>query len=465
MDNELHKILKEVLEKVKPTERDLRNVMEFSNRLMSSVERILKESLNYDFKVTLEGSVAKGTWLRNDVDLDIFVLIKFDNLNKEWLEENFIKPLIGKLKNKYSVILKYAQHPYLTVCSDLCADIVPAFWASKATEARTVVDRTPFHTEYIERSLSEEQKDEVRLLKLFFKGIGIYGAEVKVKGFSGYLTELLIAYYGSFLNAVSNIAEWEPPLLIDIGKHCKDASKCLKKFRNNPLVVIDPVDPRRNVAAAVSIKSLSTAILACREFLKKPSIKYFFPETKALRWEDITNFISKRGTCLIGLLIKTYEVPPDNAWGYFRSTEDKLVNGLRKLGFTVIDSDTWYDEKENAIILFEVIPKELPLVKLIEGPPIKFKEHCIRFMNKHPFNRNLMAGVWISKEGKLLALDINKYNKPKTALEKLIKSIKIHRGIVRDLRIIDNLNKLISFYNNFEGFKRWISKFVVKTPY
>jgi tRNA adenylyltransferase (EC 2.7.7.25) len=51
-------------------------------------------------------------------------------------------------------------------------------------------------------NLHREQKDEVRLLKKFMKGIGVYGAEIKVKGFSGYVAELLVYFYDSFRNVL-----------------------------------------------------------------------------------------------------------------------------------------------------------------------------------------------------------------------------------------------------------------------
>ena len=38
------------------------------------------------------------------------------------------------------------------------------------------------------------------------KGIGIYGAELSIAGFSGYVTEVLVLKYGDFKNVIKNIA-------------------------------------------------------------------------------------------------------------------------------------------------------------------------------------------------------------------------------------------------------------------
>jgi tRNA nucleotidyltransferase (CCA-adding enzyme) len=47
---------------------------------------------------------------------------------------------------------------------------------------------------------------EVRLLKKFMKGTGVYGAEIKIGGFSGYLCELLILKYRSFAQTIEAFA-------------------------------------------------------------------------------------------------------------------------------------------------------------------------------------------------------------------------------------------------------------------
>ncbi|HDD26348.1 MAG TPA: CCA tRNA nucleotidyltransferase [Acidilobales archaeon] len=462
----IKELLSEVLRRIKPTNEDEKVINEFSNGLVNEVYNVLGDKLNYEFKVSVEGSVAKNTWLKGDVDLDIFVLIKYRELSRSWLEENFINPLIQGLSDKYRVILRYAQHPYVTACmGDLCADIVPAYWASNPSEVITAVDRTPFHTEYIKRNLRKNQLDEVRLLKAFFKGVGIYGAELKVKGFSGYLTELLIVRYGDFLSAVDGIAKWRPPVLIDLEGHCINVNECLKKFKEYPLIVIDPVDPKRNAAAAVGMRSLALAILACRAFLIKPSLKFFFPDINIYSLGKILKALEKRGSSLTGLIVYTHEVAPENVWGHLRSIEEKLVNGLTKGGFNIIYSDIWFNEKDLAIILFEYIPKELPRVKIMEGPPVFLERHSDRFITKHGFSEVFDVGVWISKDGRLLTLGEVKFRKAHELLRQLLKQVKIHKGIVKDMVIIDDLDSLRNLYVELGvDFRKWLTQFVVKTP-
>ena len=169
---------------------------------------------------------------------------------------------------------RYAEHPYLQVFhGDYHADIVPAYKISSISEKGSAVDRSPLHTAFVNSRLDAKGKDGVRLLKRFMKNFGIYGAELRVEGFSGYLCELLIARYGSLLSLMEAAAGWRE-MVIDIESHHKEGHR--KMFPNAPLVVIDPVDPGRNVAAVVAQTSLSRFIFECRRFLRAPSAKFFF---------------------------------------------------------------------------------------------------------------------------------------------------------------------------------------------
>ena len=104
----------------------------------------------------------------------------------------------------------------------------------------SAVDRTPFHTRYVKEHLKEDQKNDVRLLKQFMKGIGTYGAEARTRGFSGYLLELLVLRYGTFKDVISAMAGWTNGTVLSLER------AGAKRF-NDPLVFFDPVDPSRNI--------------------------------------------------------------------------------------------------------------------------------------------------------------------------------------------------------------------------
>ena len=113
--------------------------------------------------------------------------------------------------------------------------------------------------------------------KSSWQGTGVYGAEIKVGGFSGYLCELLIMKYGSFTQTIHAFAQYNRRVVIDIEGFYADRENELSLLFPEPLVIVDPVDKGRNVASAVQPQKLYTFIGAARAFLKNPSEDFFYP--------------------------------------------------------------------------------------------------------------------------------------------------------------------------------------------
>jgi len=110
------------------------------------------------------------------------------------------------------------------------------------------VDRTPFHTLYIQAHI-DGYVDDVLLLKQFAKAGGVLWIRPHDRGVLRDLCEILVIYYGGFHPLLEAAAYWRPGEVIDIEEHGT------KQFED-PLVVIDPVDPERNVAAALSLSRM-----------------------------------------------------------------------------------------------------------------------------------------------------------------------------------------------------------------
>lgn len=147
--------------------------------------------------------------MKGDKDLDIFVFFPLD-VSKEILKKMGLeigKKVFEEFKGEYEI--KYAEHPYVNgKIENHDLDIVPCYKIDKIEDMKSSVDRTPLHTKFVKR-MTEFQKDDARILKKFMKLINVYGSEFKVMGFSGYLCELLILYYGSFENVLKNASEWK----------------------------------------------------------------------------------------------------------------------------------------------------------------------------------------------------------------------------------------------------------------
>lgn len=372
----------EVLKQIKPSKED----EEYISRNIQDVLERLKE-----FDAQVHGSFRKGTWLKGDTDVDIFVFFPKE-LGKDYIENEALKILLEKLKG-FNVTIAYAEHPYLIVRkNEIEIDIVPALKVDKGEEAITAVDRTPFHTQYVTSHLTEQQKDEVRLLKKFMKGIGVYGAEIKVQGFSGYVTELLIIYYGSFLEVLKKASRWKPPVRIEL-------VKAQRKF-DSPLIIPDPVDPKRNAGAAVSLKKLAEFSIASRYFLKNPKLDFFFPKKPENG--------KIKGDILITVLKLKERVVEDLLWGQVNRSVKRITNVLKVNGYRVIDVQAC-GKDDRIVIAIQLESKEIGKYYLNQGP--LFYMNVDNFITKN-------ESVWIGEDGRLYSI---KERKGKN-IEEMVKS-------------------------------------------
>jgi len=375
----LEEILERALRLVKPSEDEearLKIVADKAIQLAEDEGSKLKGMI----RVSLEGSAAKNTWIRGRAEADIFIhfdpSIPRDEMEKMIIDLGFkvIERLGGEPR------LMYADHPYVeglingvTVDLVACYEVEPPNWIS-------ATDRTPYHTKYVLEKLEPGQEDEVRLLKGFMLGCGVYGAEIKVKGFSGYLTELLVINYGDFMNVIESASRWKPPIVIDPEKHYRSIKEVVEMFHDQPLIMIDPVDRGRNAAAAVSRTRLSEFIIASKLFLRNPSIKLFMISERRPKIR-VFRRLSKDRDFLHIILRLMREKPPDVIWGELKRSEEGVKRALRRLGFEVYQSSSWTDESKLAIMLFELNSLNLPRYMLHQGPPAHL-ENSIDFIEK-----------------------------------------------------------------------------------
>jgi len=463
--HDIHTIVSEVKEILRPTSSELDEALHLYKELEGILKDILSKTIPYDFKIELEGSVAKGTSLRGEMDLDIFVLIQYENLNKEWIIEKFVKPVskgLGRLGKGYRVELRYASHPYVKVyAGNIEADIVPAYWAKSINDIKTPVDRTPFHTEFVKKNLTDEQRDEVRLLKKFFKGIGVYGAEIKVEGFSGYLTELLIIKYGSFEDFLRSAITWREPQIISLSKlNSYEVSVLRKTFKGAPLIFPDPVDSRRNAAAAVSRRSMALAILAAHEFLKRPSLKFFFPTQETLSIEELQSRLKSTERYALLILYNVAEgTSPDIIWGELKSVGRRIANVLKVNDFNVLDLRFWSDEHRHAVIYVELHGGNLSKLKPVKGPA-RIGAGLLSFFEKHLIKDPVPP--WIDWEGIPRALSYRRIRDPEDLLKENIDLLGASH--LKLVRITANLvEKDVRYLCSNSDFLKWINESIVKS--
>jgi len=265
----------------------------------------------------------------------------------------------------------------------------------KKGEWKSATDRTPYHTEFMQTYLTSGLRWEARLLKKFAKGIGTYGAEIKIGGFSGMLIDTLVLYYQSFMETLIHASSWTKGALLEIGKPEGIVSP-KEKDPSVDLVVIDPVDPNRNLAAAVRPDRLWNFVAAGRQFLRNPGLWYFFPpEFKPKTRRQFAKRIDDLGHDLFTITFKHQVLVPDILWGQLMKLERSLLDILAREEFSPYRSAIWSDETKESAILVEAGRTALPEVRLQKGPPVTKSEDSKSFLEKHLKARNTARGPWI----------------------------------------------------------------------
>jgi tRNA nucleotidyltransferase (CCA-adding enzyme) len=363
--------LSPVLEKIKPSKREEEEMKSFTDKLLATAYKLSS------IKPILCGSIEKGTWLTSKSEVDLFLLFK-PSVPKKQLEKKGLelaKRIIKVMKGKY--VIAYAEHPYLRgKIGKYDVDIVPCYDIANPEKIQSAVDRTPHHVKFVKANL--KNPDDVRLLKQFCKANGCYGADLKTQGFSGYICELLIINYGSFLDLVKDASKWRAGHSINFSD--ADATK----FKA-PLVVIDPVDRNRNVGAALSAESFYRFVKACKNFLEKPSKDFFFKkEAKPYTIKEIAKEFERRGTRWYLISFKRPDVLDDILYPQMRRCVKAVSKMLEQNGFKVLRSD-FYCNKE-CVLVFEMETWQVPKVMKNIGPDI-YSKHAEQFLKHYKENK------------------------------------------------------------------------------
>ena len=380
----MKKIISEVKKTViptKPFQESKTKTAELAFRLVEDEIKKHPEIIGLEFG----GSFAKGTWLAKNADVDIFVKFK-KNVSESKFEE--ISKKIGFVSmKKYSPYVRYSEHPYVEAkIRNTKINVVPCYDV-KLGEWKSSADRSPFHTRYMKKALTPKMRDEVRLLKTFLQSIGIYGAEIAKQGFSGYVSEVLILNFGTLENIVKSFSKVEENQVI---------GKTSQKFET-PIVIIDPIDSKRNLAAAISEENIGKLVLNCRTFQLNPSKKFFNPKKIKKSKINLENVLTIKFDCKVR--------SPDIIWGQIKRATKSLKTQLELGGFNVLRSTSYNDESKEAYLIFllesPIIPKKYSKI----GPEFFRENDCRSFISKNISKTELM---WINDDRKIVSLEKRK---------------------------------------------------------
>ncbi len=388
-ESDLERVLEKAREIAVPTPEEEQHLSSVAREVLRASDAAFSDVEGY-VKATLEGSAAKGTWIRARPEVDVFVHFS-PNVSREKLEAIVVERgsrVLETLGARWR--LRYADHPYVEgFIGNVTVNVVGCY-ATEPGKWLSPVDRTPYHTQYVLSRLDDRLRTEIRLAKAFMRGIGVYGAELRIGGFSGYLVELLVLRFGGFIALLREGAGWRPGKVIDFsGKRSEQELRTL--FPNSPLIVTDPVDSGRNVASAVTLTRFSEFVLASRLFLSNPSITYFDPRPPAPR--DVESVLG----CMMAVRLKELpELPADTMWGEVLRFARSVERRLQKEGFNV---RRWAAESigREVLLLFDLDSPDLPALELRVGPPVWLR-NAEDFVREHSGNPLTVAGPWVSGE-------------------------------------------------------------------
>jgi tRNA nucleotidyltransferase (CCA-adding enzyme) len=426
-------LISKVLPLCEPTHSQERRIAKVAQEAKAHVDRYVAE-LDDVVDVVFGGSFAKGTWLSDHADIDIFVKIKpsvpiekFEKMGRE---------IGSEALKSYGPKLRYSDHPYVEVfVKKVRVNVVPCYDVEQG-KWQSAADRSPFHTQYISSHFDNEKKTQARLLKKFFKSLGIYGAEISTEGFSGYVSEVLVLKYSSFENVLRSAADWQERQIIAVCDYDPDFVKAF----NSPLIIIDPVDSRRNLGTAISAESVAKFILAARAFLDKPSLKFFHEGDKKYHRRGSSGSKQQLLLLLPNVLVIEFsheKKSPDIIWGQLKRSINAIAKQLKLAHFEVLRSSCVTDERNSAAIAFLLESITLPAYTKRKGPEIFRRKDTASFLSNR---KSKPLAIWVDdREMRIEMLIERKATDARKFVKSLLLNHRKNSGISKDLIVGNRL--------------------------
>ncbi|OQA68962.1 MAG: CCA-adding enzyme [Candidatus Diapherotrites archaeon ADurb.Bin253] len=376
------KILKEITEKIRPPEEDLKRIKKGVDSFCKEIKSNIKK-YKIDAEIFVGGSFAKKTVIKKDrYDVDVF--IRYDKKYKNTEISDITRKLIDKSR---TISVVHGSRDYFRVdCSeDFFIELIPVRKIKNPKEHENITDLSYLHVKYINRRVKKKNiLDEIKIAKAFCYANRCYGAESYIHGFSGYSLELLVYYYKGFekfINAMAKLNIKKEKLIIDIEKQFKNKKDVLMDLNssklNSPIILIDPTYKQRNVLAALSKETFEMFQKSCKEFLENPSINKF--ELKTIDFNKVRQYSIKRGKDFIRIKTSTSKPEGDVAGSKLLKFYEYLTKEISRF-FIVKKRGFEYSNKDYADSFF--IAEEKKEI-IYPGPYLKDKKNCDNFRKEH----------------------------------------------------------------------------------
>ncbi|MBS3171997.1 nucleotidyltransferase domain-containing protein [Candidatus Woesearchaeota archaeon] len=350
-----------------------------------------------NIKIIIGGSYAKNTWLSNNRDVDVFFKFEY----KKFVDKDISSLLKDILLKKYTNVetVHGSRDYYHIIIDDVLFEVVPVLDIKKTSEAKNIMDVSPMHVDYIKKKLNSKMCDEVRKLKLFCKANDIYGAESYVRGFSGYVLEVLISYYKSIEKLMKSASEWKDKVVIDPAKLYKknQALILLNQSKISSLILIDPVQKDRNAAAALSQENFLKFVNLAKQY---DGSERFFVK-KEIDVKNLKDYIVIKVEALNG--------KEDIVYSKLFALFERVKNEFIFSDFPVSNFGWKFDNG----IYFWFKSSLIEKTKKHYGPSLDMIEHVKDFKKKH---KNTKV-----ENGRVYAVVRRKFSDPELFIKYLIK--------------------------------------------
>ncbi len=350
-----------VARRIAPSQEFLARVAKLREDLPARVRTAAERRSSPLVRAVVAGSAARGTFLQDRLDIDLFLLFPPD-LSRDRLREEGLALGRDVLEDPE---MRYAEHPYLRgKFEGFTVDAVPGFAISDPSHPLSPVDRTPFHQEYLAARESPELVSEIRLAKQFLRSLGVYGSEARTEGLSGYLVELLVLKFGSLRGLLRAARRWRIPVHL-----AEPGAEPPRLPEDVSLVLADPVDPNRNVASALSRRNLGLLVVAAGAYLEHPGEAWFEvrPLPRLTREEAVAK-IRVRDSHVAVVALPRPELVDDTLYPQVRKAERAIAEELVRSGFELLGSASAADAS-TVVLLAEVAHPLRTAVRARAGPP------------------------------------------------------------------------------------------------
>ena len=317
--------------------------------LGSIAERVSERVRSCGAEAIIGGSFAKDTWLSGTRDLDIFARFPVQSETElgertQELCEAFPEAEIVRGSRDY---LRFETE-------GVTVEVVPI--RPLSSDANTM-DHSPDHIAYVTSNLKNTR--DVRRLKALLHAHGIYGAESHVRGFSGYVCELLIIAYGSLEALAEEARSWKRGARVSFNAHTPF---------DDVLIVEDPTDAERNAAAAVDDSSLERFTrLMTRVKSGTPFEELLTPDTHDPPYALVRMWASHEKR--------------DVGFAQLRGVHERLERELTPFN---VKRASWRTEEDAWESRFTLEHEELDTVMTRKGPPVTYETAARSFRAHHP---------------------------------------------------------------------------------